>query len=60
MKFTKGIIIGSVITAGIMMMYADDNMNTKKMLKKTKLQQKKMRQKRKLLQIKAVTAKQKH
>ena len=34
MKFTKGIIIGSMITAGIMMMCADDNMNTKKMTKK--------------------------
>ena len=32
MKFTKGIIIGSVITAGIIMMCADDNMNTKKMM----------------------------
>ena len=33
MKFTKGIIIGSMITAGIMMMYTD-NMDTKKMIKK--------------------------
>ena len=36
MKFTKGMIIGSVITAGIMMMYADNNMNTKKIMKKGK------------------------
>lgn len=42
MKFTKGIIIGSVITAGIMMMYADDNMNTKKMMKKGKQLMRKM------------------
>jgi len=35
MKFTKGIIIGSMITAGIMMMYTD-NMDTKKMMKKGK------------------------
>ena len=34
MKFTKGIIVGSMITAGIMMMYATDNMDTKKMMKK--------------------------
>lgn len=42
MKFTKGIIVGSVITAGIMMMYADNNMNTKKMMKKGKQLVKKM------------------
>ena len=42
MKFTKGIIIGSMITAGIMMMCADDNMNTKKMMKKGKQMARKM------------------
>lgn len=42
MKFTKGIIIGSMITAGIMMMCADDNMNTKKMMKKGKQLMRKM------------------
>ena len=42
MKFTKGIIIGSVITAGIMMMCVDDNMNTKKMMKKGKQFMRKM------------------
>lgn len=42
MKFTKGIIIGSVITAGIMMMYSDDNINTKKMMKKGKQLMRKM------------------
>lgn len=42
MKFTKGIIIGSVITAGIMMIYTDNNMNTKKMMKKGKQLAKKM------------------
>lgn len=42
MKFTKGMIIGSVITAGIMMMYADNNMNTKKIMKKGKQLAKRM------------------
>ena len=41
MKFTKGIIIGSMITAGVMMMYSD-NMNTKKMMKKGKQLMRKM------------------
>ena len=35
MKFTKGVIIGSMITAGVIMMYSD-NMDTKKMMKKGK------------------------
>ena len=42
MKFTKGIIVGSVITAGIIMMYTDNNMNTKKMIKKGRQLVKKM------------------
>ena len=41
MKFTKGIIIGSMITAGIMMM-CTDNMDTKKMMKKGKQMIRKM------------------
>ena len=41
MKFTKGIIVGSVITAGIIMMYSD-NMDTKKMTKRGKQLIKKM------------------
>jgi hypothetical protein len=41
MKFTKGIIIGSMITAGIMMMYTD-NMDAKKMMKKGKQMMRKM------------------
>ena len=41
MKFTKGIIIGSMITAGVMMMYSD-NVDTKKMLKKGKQMMRKM------------------
>lgn len=36
MKFTKGMILGGMIAAGMMMMYADNNMNTKKMMKKGK------------------------
>ena len=35
MKFTKGMLVGSMITAGIMMMYAD-NMSTRKLMKKGK------------------------
>lgn len=41
MKFTKGMIIGSMITVGIMMMYAD-NMDSKKMMKKGKQLMRKM------------------
>ena len=41
MKFTKGMIIGSMITVGIMMMYTD-NMDTKKMMKKGRQLVKKM------------------
>lgn len=36
MKFTKGLIVGGMITAGLIMMCADNNMNTKKMMKKGK------------------------
>lgn len=36
MKFTKGMILGGIITAGVIMMYADNNMNTKRMMKKGK------------------------
>lgn len=36
MKFAKGMILGGMIAAGMMMMYADNNMNTKKMMKKGK------------------------
>jgi len=42
MKFTKGMIIGSMITAGIMMMCTDGNMDTKKMMKKGKQLMRKM------------------
>ena len=41
MKFTKGLILGSMITAGIMMMYTE-NMNTKKIMKKGKQLARKM------------------
>lgn len=37
MKFTKGLLIGGLITTGIIMMYNDKNMmNKNKMLKKRK------------------------
>ena len=42
MKFTKGMILGSMITAGIMMMCSDNNMDTKKMMKKGKQLMRKM------------------
>lgn len=42
MKFAKGLIVGSMITAGIMMMYADENRNMKKLMKKGKLMARKM------------------
>ena len=41
MKFTKGMILGSVLTAGIMIMYVED-MDTKKMMKKGKQMMKRM------------------
>ena len=41
MKFTKGMILGSMITVGIMMMYTD-NMDSKKMMKKGKQLMRKM------------------
>lgn len=42
MKFTKGIILGSMITAGVMMMYVNNDMDTKKMMKKGRQWMKKM------------------
>ncbi len=41
MKFTKGLIMGSIITAGAIMMYTDST-NGKKILKKGKQVIKKM------------------
>lgn len=42
MKFTKGLLIGGLITTGILMMYNDTNMNKNKMMKKGKKFAKKM------------------
>lgn len=43
MKFTKGLIIGGLITTGVLMMYNDtDIMNKNKMMKKGKKFVKKM------------------
>lgn len=43
MKFTKGLLIGGLITTGIIMMYNDtDMMNKNKMIKKGKKFAKKM------------------
>ncbi len=43
MKFTKGLLIGGLITTGLIMMYNDKNMmNKNKMIKKGKQFAKKM------------------
>ena len=42
MKFTKGMLLGGMIAAGMMMMYADNNMGTKKLMKKGKQMARKM------------------
>ena len=42
MKFAKGMILGGIIAAGVMMVYADNNMNTKKIMKKGKQLARKM------------------
>lgn len=43
MKFVKGVIIGGLVTTGLIMMYAEsDRMNTKKVMKKGKQWAKKM------------------
>ena len=44
MKFIKGLVIGGLISTGMMMMWSDNNghMNTKKMAKKGKQLVKKM------------------
>ena len=36
MKFIKGLVIGGLITTGVLMMWSDNDMNTKKMAKKGK------------------------
>ena len=39
MKFTKGVILGGIVTAGLLMMYSESDMmnkNKKKMMKKGK------------------------
>ena len=39
MKFTKGLILGGIVTAGLLMMYSESDMmskNKKKMMKKGK------------------------
>ena len=42
MKFIKGIVIGGLITTGVMMMWSDNMMNTKKIAKRGKQMAKKM------------------
>ena len=42
MKFVKGLVVGGLITTGVMMRWNDNNMNTKKMSKTGKRWAKKM------------------
>lgn len=42
MKFVKGLLIGGLITTGVMMMWPDNNMDTQKIAKKGKRLAKKM------------------
>jgi len=42
MKFVKGLVIGGLITTGILMMWTDNDMSTKKMTKKGKQWAKRM------------------
>lgn len=43
MKFVKGVMIGGLITTGLLMMYAEsDMMNKKKLMKKSRQVAKKM------------------
>ena len=42
MKFTKGLIVGGLITTGMIMMYKDTDIINKKMMKKGKKIAKKM------------------
>ncbi len=42
MKFAKGMIMGGIITAGVLMMYADNNTGKKKIMKKGKQLARKM------------------
>lgn len=42
MKFVKGLVIGGLITTGMLMMWSEDNIDTKKMVKKGKKWAKKM------------------
>jgi len=42
MKFIKGLVIGGLITTGVLMMWSDENMYSKKMVKKGKRWAKKM------------------
>lgn len=42
MKFVKGLLIGGLITTGVLMMWSDNDMSTKKMARKGKQWAKKM------------------
>lgn len=42
MKFVKGLLVGGLITTGVVMMFTDNNTNTQKITKKGKKWAKKM------------------
>ena len=42
MKFIKGVMVGTTLSAGMMMMYAETGMSKKRMMKKGKQVAKKM------------------
>ena len=42
MKFVKGMVVGGLITTGVMMLWNDNNMDTKKIAKTSKRRAKKM------------------
>ena len=42
MKFVKGLLIGGLITTGVLMMWSGNDMSTKKMARKSKQWAKKM------------------
>lgn len=42
MKFIKGIILGTIVSAGVAMMYSESSMNKRKLMKKGRKLAKKM------------------
>ena len=42
MKFVKGVILGTIVSAGVAMMYAESSLNKRKIMKKGRKLAKKM------------------